>query len=317
MHRTTITRDKLIYKINDDMKSEFKLIPAVFTPFDEAGNVNYAAIPGYAEHIVESGAYGVFVCGTTGESSSMTAQEREKVLEAWIKAVKGRISVIAHVGGNCQKECIELARNAAELGADAVGAIGPCYFKPSDVEDLISWYEPVAAAAAPLPFYSYHMPSATGIRLSMKEFLHKGAERIPNLAGVKFTHNDFMEMAECVRLDGGKFDVLNGYDEMLLCGLASGAKGGVGSTYNYALPVYINICKAFADSDIEKSRMWQQKSIDIVNVIIKHGGGVRGGKAVMKVMGYDCGNCRPPFKPYSEAELSALKEELVQVGLLK
>ena len=298
------------------METKFKLIPAVFTPFDESGKVNYPAIRHYADKLVSEGAHGVFVCGTTGESSSMTTGERKKVLETWVEAVDGRISVIAHVGGNCQEQCIELAAHAASLKVDAVGAIGPCYFKPGDVDALIDYYKPIAAAAAPLPFYSYHMPSVTGIKLPMKEFLHKGIEQIPNLAGIKFTHNDFMEMLECVNLDGGRFEVLNGFDEMLLCGLVTGARGGVGSTYNYALNIYRNICAAYAKNDIAKAREWQSRSVEVVNVIIRHGGGVRGGKAIMKVLGYDCGNCRPPFKPFSEDELDILRGELKEIGMM-
>ena len=89
------------------------------------------------------------------------------------------------------------------------------------------------------------MPSVTGINLPMKEFLEKGSSEIPNLNGIKFTSNNFMEMLECIRLEDGRFDILNGFDEMLLCGMAVGARGGVGSTYNYSLPTYRNLYDAF------------------------------------------------------------------------
>jgi N-acetylneuraminate lyase len=293
------------------------LIAAVFTPFKENGEVNYDLIRPYADKLVNDGTYGVFVCGTTGECASMTVEERKRVLEAWVSAVGKRMKVIAHVGGTCQKDCVELARHAASLEVDAVGAIGPYYFKPSKVSDLIGFYKPIAEAVNPIPFYSYHMPSVTGINLSMKEFLTEGVKVIPNLAGVKFTHNNFMEMMECINADGGRFDILNGFDEMLICGLAVGAKGGVGSTYNYAIKTYQNICRCFASGDIEGARRYQEESIDIVNVIIRHGGGVRGGKAIMKVIGYDCGNCRTPMSPYAPEELAELKGELEKIGFIK
>ena len=291
------------------------LTPAVFTPFDKTGAINLAQIQPYADKLVTDGADGVFVCGSTGECTSMTIAERKSVLEAWVNATSGRMRVIAHVGGTCQADCIELARHAAGLGVDA--AIAPFYFKPASVGELVAFYKPIAAAIAPIPFYSYHMPSVTGINLPMKEFLEKGSREIPNLNGIKFTSNNFMEMLECIRLEDGRFDILNGFDEMLLCGMAVGARGGVGSTYNYSLPTYRNLYDAFLAGDIERARSFQQESADIVHIIIRHGGGVRGGKAIMNHLGIDCGDCRLPFAPYTESEMRQLSEELDRIGFAK
>lgn len=293
------------------------LIPAVFTPFDKNGAVNLPQIRPYADKLVTDGADGVFVCGSTGECTSMTVAERKSVLEAWVEAAAGRMRVIAHVGGTCQADCIELARHAAGQRIDAVGAIAPFYFKPASVEELVDFYKPIAAAIAPIPFYTYHMPSVTGVNLPMKEFLEKGSHEIPNLNGIKFTSNNFMEMLECIRLEDGRFDILNGFDEMLLCGMAVGARGGVGSTYNYSLSTYRNLYDAFLAGDIERARVFQQESVDIVHVIIRHGGGVRGGKAIMNHLGIDCGDCRLPFAPYTESEMHRLGEELDRIGFAK
>ena len=293
------------------------LIPAVFTPFDKNGAVNLPQIRPYADKLVTDGADGVFVCGSTGECTSMTVAERKSVLEAWVEAAAGRMRVIAHVGGTCQADCIELARHAAGQRVDAVGAIAPFYFNPASVEELVDFYKPIAAAIAPIPFYTYHMPSVTGVNLPMKEFLEKGSREIPNLNGIKFTSNNFMEMLECIRLEDGRFDILNGFDEMLLCGMAVGARGGVGSTYNYSLSTYRNLYDAFLADDIERARVFQQESVDIVHVIIRHGGGVRGGKAIMNHLGIDCGDCRLPFAPYTESEMHRLGEELDRIGFAK
>lgn len=290
------------------------LIPAVFTPFDRNGAINFSQIQPYADKLVAEGAYGVFVCGSTGECTSMTVSERKQLLEAWVNAVAGRILVIAHVGGTCQADCVDLARHAAGLGVAAIGAVAPFYLKPASVDDLVDFYEPIAAVCAPLPFYAYHIPSMTGINLPMKDFLEKGSKRIPNLNGIKFTSNNFMEMIECLRFENGRFDILNGFDEMLLCGMAVGARGGVGSTYNYTLHTYQKIYESFLAGNLEQARAAQQESVDIVHVIINHGGGIRGGKAIMKLVGIDCGNCRPPLAPYSEAEMARLEEELRAVG---
>lgn len=293
------------------------LISAVFTPFDANGEVNLSQIKPYADHLVADKAYGVFVCGSTGECTSMTVGERKRVLEAWMEAVAGRMLVIAHVGGTCQADCIELARHAASLGVDAVGAVAPFYLKPASVGDLVTFYKPIAAACASIPFYAYHIPSMTGINLPMRDFLEQGARQIPNLNGIKFTSNDFMEMIDCIRYDGGRFDILNGFDEMLLCGLAVGARGGVGSTYNYALRTYREIYDAFFAGDLERARAAQLQSVGIVRVIIRHGGGIRGGKAIMKHIGIDCGDCRAPLAPYTEEEMRTLADELRAIGFTK
>ena len=272
------------------------LIPAVFTPFDKSGAINLPQIRPYADKLAADGADGVFV---------------------WVKAAAGRMRVIAHVGGTCQADCIELARHAAEQGVDAVGAIAPFYFKPASVEELVDFYKPIAAAVDPIPFYTYHMPSVTGVNLPMKEFLEKGSRAIPNLNGIKFTSNNFMEMLECSRHEDGRYDIHNGYDEKLLCGMAERARGGVGSTYNYSLSTYRNLYDAFLAGDIERARAFQQESVDIVHVIIRHGGGVRGGKAIMNHLGIDCGDCRLPFAPYTESEMHQLGEELDRIGFAK
>ena len=139
------------------------MIAAAFTPFDRSGEVNLTTIDAYADNVASTPIRGMFVCGTTGEFSSMTVAERKMVLERWIAAARGRFKVIAHVGSNCQKDAAELAAHAATAGADAVGSIAPSFFRPASVTDLVGFFAPVAAAAPELPFYYYNMPSITGV----------------------------------------------------------------------------------------------------------------------------------------------------------
>ncbi|WP_298647763.1 dihydrodipicolinate synthase family protein [uncultured Proteiniphilum sp.] len=290
------------------------LVAATFTPMHSNGDINYSVIDQYARHIVDSGISGVFVCGTTGEFTSLTAGERKQILEHWIRASKGDVRVIAHVGSNSQRESVELARHAAEAGAWGIGSIAPGFFKPASVRDLVDFFKPVAAAASELPFYYYNMPSMTGVSLPVAQFLQEGRQEIPNLAGVKFTHNNLMEMGDCIHLDGGAFEVLHGYDEVLICGLALGVVAGVGSTYNYLPSVYLNIMKAMEEGDLEAARAFQMQSIEIVKVIIQHGGGVRGGKAIMNLIGIACGECRLPIAPFEKEEYDSLRKDLEAIG---
>lgn len=292
------------------------LIAAVFTPMEATGKVDLSVIDAYADRLAESEMTGVFVCGTTGESQSLTTGERKRILEQWIRAAHGRFKVIAHVGSNSQFEAIELGRHAAQEGADAIGAMAPCFFKPDTVDDLITFFEPVAKSAEELPFYYYNMPSMTGVNLPVATFLTEGKKRIPNLVGTKFTHNNLMEMGECLHLDNGAFEVLHGYDEILISGLAFGAVAGVGSTYNYLPEVYQGILKAMEKGDLETARRLQMKSIEIVKIIIRYGGGIRGGKAIMNLIGIECGPCRSPISPVSENEYKQLKNDLSAIGFL-
>ena len=220
------------------------MIAATFTPMHEDGSLHLEMIERYADYIAAIGVSGVFVCGTTGESLSLTVNERKLVLEKWIQYAKGRFRVIAHVGCNSQVEAMELARHAMESGAYAIGAMAPSFFKPQSVADLVAFFTPIAKSAEDLPFYYYNMPSMTGVSLSVAEFLIEGKKNMPNLVGVKYTHNNLMEMGECLTLCDGTFEVLHGYDEILISGLAFGAIAGVGSTYNYLPQVYQGIYDA-------------------------------------------------------------------------
>lgn len=289
------------------------MVAATFTPFDANGELNLSVIPRYADQMATSGMTGVFVCGTTGESLSLTVEERKSVLEAWVKAANGRFKVIAHVGANAIHEGIELAAHAQQIGADAVSAMAPSFFKPASVKDLVNFFVPIAKAASELPFYYYNMPSMTGVSLPVAEILKEGKKVMPNLVGTKFTHNNLMEMKDCLALNNGEFEVLHGYDEILIAGLALGAVAGVGSTYNYCSSIYNGIFKAMEANDLATARLLQQQSVNVVKIIIKYGGGIRGGKATMKLIGLDCGDCRKPFTPFSEEEYKNLKTDLESI----
>ncbi len=290
------------------------LVAATFTPMHANGDINFPVIRKYARHIRDSGVTGVFVCGTTGEFASLTTVERKLILEEWVQSSGGAFKIIAHVGGDNQRDSIELSRHAAKLGVDGIGCIAPSFFKPRSVNELIHYFEPVASAAPDLPFYYYNMPSMTGVNLSVTQFLHEGKKTIPNLAGVKFTHDNLMEMGDCIQLDNEAFEVLHGFDETLICGLTLGAVAGIGSTYNYISDIYLDIMKAMKDGAIEQARAHQAKSVEMVKIIIKHGGGVRGGKAIMNLIGIECGACRPPLVSFTKREYDILKEDLRRVG---
>jgi N-acetylneuraminate lyase len=293
------------------------LVAAPFTPMDKNGNLNLGLVGKYAEKLQNDGVGGAFVCGTTGEGMLMTSEERISVAEKWIEQQNSRFKVIVHVGTTSARQSRELAVHAQNAGAFAVGCMGPMFLKPSKVEDLVTFCAEVSAGAPKLPFYYYHIPSVSDVNLSMPEFLNKAKLVIPNLAGIKFTHRNMMEMFVCLNANDGKWDILHGFDEELLCGLSLGAKGAVGSTFNYLAPLYLKLMKAFEDGDLEAARAYQLESVRFIEILIRYGGGVIGGKPIMKFVGLDCGPLRAPAHNYTVSELTNYRKELDGIGFFK
>ena len=170
----------------------------------------------------------------------------------------------------------------------------------------------VAAAVPEMPFYYYHIPVLTGVNISMFELLNAIDGKIPNFAGIKYTHEDFMDFLSCVNYKNGKYDMLWGRDENMLSALVLGTKGFVGSTFNYAAPLYNNLISAFNNSDFKKANTLQQQSIDMIRLLGKYGG-IGTGKAYMKLVGVNCGDFRLPIKKMSTSEFEAFKSDTEQI----
>ena len=291
------------------------LTAAPFTPFHPDGRLNSSLIPVYARFLRDNGVKSAFVCGTTGEGPSMTVEERLEVAAAWVKSKDEPFRVIVHVGNNCQADAIHLAEHARQIGADAVSALAPFFFKPQGVEDLVSWCATIAEAAAPLPFYYYHMPSFTGVNFPMAGFLAAAKSRIPTLAGIKYTFEDLADYQACLNLDAGWFDVLFGRDELLIEALKVGAKGAVGSTYNYAAPLYLRLIEAFNRGDLKTAAALQKNSVRMIEICnsvgVTH---LAASKALMQTLGIDCGPVRLPLRRLTPEQTASLGQQLEALG---
>ena len=292
------------------------LIAAPHTPFRSDGSLALDLIPRQAQLLARNGVSGAFICGTTGEGSSLTNAERRQVVEAWVAAKPSSLAVIVHVGHLSLGEACEFARHAQATGADAIATIAPSFFKPAATTELVAWCAKVAAAAPKLPFYYYHMPAMTGVTIPAADFLQSVNGQIPTLAGVKFTHENLMDFGRSGEIGGGKYTMLFGRDEILLSGLALGARGAVGSTYNFAAPLYLRIIEAFNRGDLESARRDQSRAMQFINVLDRHGG-LAAGKAVMKLIGLDCGPVRLPLRAVSADHERSLHAELEQIGFFE
>jgi N-acetylneuraminate lyase len=257
----------------------------------------------------ESGLRSVFVAGTTGEWASLALNERKALCERWLTVAGDSMRIAVHVGHDCLADAVALASHARAAGAAAVAAVAPSYFKPATIADLIEFCMPIAAEADPLPFYFYHIPSLTGVSLPMSEFLYEARFRIPNLRGLKYSHDDLVELQRSLALEGGAFDVLFGCDEVLLAGLCLGVRGAVGSTYNFAAPHFQRLMRAFESGNLSTAREAQFQATAMIRVLCEFGF-LAASKAVMGLLGVDCGPVRPPLCNLSAAQIAELAQKL-------
>jgi len=303
------------------MKKKLQLtgiVAAPFTPFGDDNEVKIDSIPAYADHLSQSGLSGAFICGTTGESLSLTTEERLSVASKWVTSASDDLKVIVHVGHSGLEDAKRLAAHAQSIGAWGIGQIAPSFFKPDNVEELVQFCAETAASAPDLPYYYYHMPSMTGVNIKVFDFLSVAKDRIANLAGVKFTHEDLMDLRLSMAIDDGRFEMLLGRDELMICGLTLGCRGAVGSTFNFLAPLYLELWEAFERGDLKRANELQLISMQVIQILSRQGDSfISRGKAIMKMLGIDCGEVRLPLRGVSEANRDVLKKDLTEVGFFQ
>jgi len=290
------------------------LVAATHTPFSADGQLNLKAVEKQAEHLFRNGVNTVFICGSTGESHSLTVEERLALIQRWSEVVRdSKQRLVVHVGSNCLADARALAAHAQKIGAAAVAALAPSYFKPQSLDMLIACCGDIASAAPALPFYFYDIPVLTGVQFSMPEFLTVAPERITTLAGVKFTNSDLMAYQKCLRIQDGRFDVPWGVDEYMLAALALGMVGGVGSSYNFAAPLYHRIMAAFSHGDLATARAEQFRSVQLIELLAGFGY-LAAAKAVMGLLGVEVGPARLPNRNLSSEQHAQLRTALERLG---
>jgi len=287
------------------------LIAAPFTPFDADGELNVSLIPQYYASLKKNGIKGAFICGSTGEGVALTFNEKVETLRAWTSLTKtdDDFVLMMFLGGTNVKECKELASIAEAEGADAISFTSPYYFKPSNVVQLAKCCREIAAAAPNTAFYYYHIPVLSGGFFNMIDLLKEVDNTIPTFKGIKYTHEDFMDFLSCTNYANRKYDMLWGRDENMLSALVLGSKGAVGSTYNYAAPLYHDLINAYNKGDFELANQLQQKSIDMIQLLGKYGG-IATGKAYMKLIGLNCGEFRLPVTNMSAEKFESFQQDV-------
>ena len=292
------------------------LVAAVHTPFTREGVLNLSVVERHAAHLTATGIRTAFVGGSTGECHSLTLDERRALAECWTTVTRGsNLRVVIHVGANCIADSRNLAAQAEALGASAISALAPSYFKPRSLDALIACCAEIASSAPSTPFYFYDIPAMTGVSLSMPEFLRRAPEFLPTLVGLKFTNPDLMAYLQCLR-SSGHWDIPWGIDEWMLGALATGARGAVCSSYNFAAPLYHRIMASFEQSDFESARAAQHQSTQLIALLSRYRY-MGAAKALMQMLGVDVGPARLPNTNLSPNEAGQLRSELEKLGFFE
>jgi len=289
------------------------LISAAYTPMTAKGLVSVRKIDHLAEQLANNAINSVFVNGTSGEFASMTVQERLSSARRWAAVAGHNLTVIVHVGHTCLKAARELAREAQKTGANAIAALPPYYFKPETVDDLVDYLSAIAGAAPKLPFLYYHYPEMTGVAFPMVHLLEVAQKRIPTLAGMKFSSEDFTDFGRCVDAFGKDMNLLLARDELFLGGLKARGHGLVGVTCNFAAQLCIRIMRSFNSGDLGKAQNLQVRGVEMLAVLRRYGL-IPAGKAAMSLVGTDCGPVRPPFRTLTTEELDHIRAQFERIG---
>lgn len=298
------------------MKTISGLIAATFTPMHADGSLNLEAVPLIVDRMVQYKLGGLYVNGSTGEGPVLTTEERKAAAEAYVLAAAGRIPVIVQTGHASNREARGLAEHAAAIGADALSALPPIYFKPDSLDMLVACLAEVVSGAPDLPFYYYHIPTVTNVSFDMRALLRAAPERIPSFAGVKFSSHMLPEFQGCIDQAQGRFQMFLGVDDLCISGHALGSSGAVGTTYSFMAPLFQKAMAAYDAGDAKGAFALQVEAGRIVALMLEHKG-LAGLKAVMKMLGLDCGPSRLPLHTLSDAEYATLNVGLERLDFFE
>lgn len=281
-------------------KSIGGIIPALITPYDDAGAISEDSLRKLVVRGLEAGVGGFYVGGSTGEAFLLNVDERRRIIEIAVDETGGRVPVIYHVGSISTDEAVALARHGEKVGADAISAIPPFYYKFSFAEIKAHYFE--LAEATDLPFIVYNFPAFSGVELDTERagelFAHS------SIAGIKHTSKD-LYMLERMKTTFPEVTVLNGHDEVLLSALIAGADGAVGSTYNVMARTYVELSDAYHCGDIAGARSLQTAANELIATFIE-AGIYQSLKYLLGRLGIPCGACRKPFAPLTDAAKRSL-----------
>ncbi|OWF37509.1 N-acetylneuraminate lyase-like [Mizuhopecten yessoensis] len=291
-------------------------VSAPFTAFKPNGEINYEIIPAFCSYLKDHHFEYAYVNGTLGEGMSLTIEERKKSLEAWVEAADGKIGIIAHVGANNLRDSQVLARHAEDVGVDAIAALAPSFFKPTNEEALVEYMAAVAGMAPKTPFYYYCINYVTGIYLNAAKFLRLAKDKIPTLCGLKHSSKELTSAHSCMMVDKDRFQVMCGTDVQYITALSLGIDVPV--SVAFMGDVFYNLKTAYDKGDMASAMKFQEQAQLIDTLRDRPGGAFPIAKRMFTIIsGLDMGPVRLPLKDICKEQEDSLRKDIDALGLWK
>ena len=277
------------------------IFTALLTPFKDDYSINEASLKKLVEFNLEKGINGFYVGGSTGEGLIMTTEERKEVFRIVKEAAGDKVPLIAHCGSISTDEAISMAKTAEALGYDAVSAVAPLYYGFS-FPAIRKYYDDIVSSVN-IPMVVYNFPGGSGVTFTADYAAEMFKDE--RYMGIKHTSSDLYTLHQFKQKIDRPVTIFNGFDEMCLGGLAMGADGAIGSTYNFMGDKFIRIYNEFKAGNIEKAQEIQTEANEIIAEMIKYTV-LPCEKAIMTHLGIDCGPCRRPFLPLTKEANEAM-----------
>ena len=286
--------------------------PALVTPFDQNGNINYDAFGRLIDAQIEAGVDAVCVCGTTGESATMSIREHIAAVEYCVKRVNHRVKVIAGAGSNDTSAAVYLSQHAQDSGADALLHVTPYYNKASQT-GLIKHYEYIADRVE-LPIILYNVPGRTGVSFTADTY--RILAQNPKINGVKEASGNFSLLAHTRFLCPDDFYIWSGNDDQVVPMMALGAKGVISVVSNIAPEVMVRMSHLCLANDFEAASKIQIEYMDLIDALFIEVNPIPI-KAAMNMLGMEAGPLRLPLCDMAPKNEAILRESMTRMGLLK
>ena len=284
---------------------------AIVTPLNEDESINYDKLDELIDYHCANGTDSIVICGTTGESATMTEEEHAECVRFTIERAKGRIPVIAGTGSNCTRTAIELSKDAAEHGADGLLLVTPYYNKATQA-GLIAHYTAVAKEVK-TPIIMYSVASRTGCNIEPATVAEL-VKNVDNIVGVKEASGNISQVAKIMSLTDGNIDLYSGNDDQIVPLLSLGAKGVISVLSNVAPQETHDICAKFFEGDVAGSAALQLKAIPLIEQLFCEVNPIPVKKA-MALMGKDCGPLRMPLTELTPEHEKALAQAMKDFGI--
>ena len=285
---------------------------AIVTPFHANGEVNYEKLAELIEFQIANSTDAIIICGTTGESSTLTHEEHLDVIKYCAEKVAGRVPVIAGTGSNCTETAIYLSTEAEKYGVDGLLIVSPYYNKATQ-NGLYAHYKAIAESVK-IPIILYNVPSRTGCNI-LPETVVRLCNDVENIVGVKEASGNISQVVKLMSLAGGKIDLYSGNDDQIVPLLSLGGKGVISVLSNVAPKQTHDICAKFFAGDIAGSTAEQLKAIPLCDALFCEVNPIPVKKA-LNLMGMEVGPMRMPLTEMEEANAAKLEKAMKDYGIL-